>query len=195
MPCDDHRHYHRFSGAGGEFERRSADEGIGRFFGSFVNALQVAQESLAVGAPGCRFGEPDEGFHGFDLAEEGTDIAEGVVSPVMQQAGGFGGNLPLAAVEFAPAVDGGANFVDSRGWIVVVFLAGGESQFLLIVLLAGRGAFALLRFGDGGNELRVPARIDDAGGGASLFVQLPVATRVLVGAVEDRLLEEVAGHW
>ena len=81
LPCDDHRHYHGFSGAGGEFERRSADEGIGRF----VDALQVAQEPLAVDAPGCRFGEPDEGFHGFDLAEEEADIAEWMVSPVVQE--------------------------------------------------------------------------------------------------------------
>jgi len=46
----------------------------------------------AAGLPswGADFGEPDGGFDGFDLAEEGADAAELVAAPVLEEAGGFG---------------------------------------------------------------------------------------------------------
>ena len=64
----------------------------------------MIQELLTPNQVGCNFGAPDNGFCGFDLAEERTDVAELVMSPVLQQACCLRGNLPLADRELPPSV-------------------------------------------------------------------------------------------
>ena len=58
-------------------------------------------------------GQPDHGFDGFDLAEKGAGAGEGVGAPVLEQALGGGGDLPLRGVwQPAPGVHVLADFVD-----------------------------------------------------------------------------------
>ena len=40
-------------------------------------------------------GQPDRGFDGLDLTEEGTDAAEVVMPPMLEQASGFRRDLPV----------------------------------------------------------------------------------------------------
>ena len=48
-------------------------------------------------APGGYLGQPDHGLHRLDLTEEWTDVAELVVAPMVEQAGGLRCNPPLGA--------------------------------------------------------------------------------------------------
>ena len=48
-------------------------------------------------------GQPDGGLDGLDLAEERPDVAERVVTPVFQQAGGLGSDLPAGFGQLPPA--------------------------------------------------------------------------------------------
>ena len=60
-------------------------------------------------------GQPDGGFDRFDLAEERADVAELVMPPVLEQARGFGRDLPVVRIRpAAPLVDVVAELVDDR---------------------------------------------------------------------------------
>ena len=65
-------------------------------------------EARFAGRPGMRgdLGEPDGGFHRLHLAEEGPDVAELVLPPMLQQTGGFRRDLPLMGMRpAAPLID------------------------------------------------------------------------------------------
>ena len=88
----------------------------------------MVQECLAGFAHfGGNFGEPDGGFDGLDLTEEGADGLEVVVTPVLEEAGGFAGDEPIGGIgEIAPLADLEAQFVDDGG-VGVLLLFGGEA--------------------------------------------------------------------
>ena len=67
------------------FKRETHQFGIG----VLVGGGQVVEESLAALRLGRDLGQPDGGFHRFDLAEERADAAELVMPPVLEQAGRF----------------------------------------------------------------------------------------------------------
>ena len=94
LPRDQHRHYRRLAGAGGEFECQPREAGVGLV----VRLLQPLDElpPVASGA-GSYLGQPDHGLHRLDLAEEWTDVAELVMAPMMEQASGLRCNPPLGA--------------------------------------------------------------------------------------------------
>ena len=57
-------------------------------------------------------GEPDQGLDRFQLAEEGPDVAEGVMAPVAQQPSCFRGHPPSGFGLVAPFPDRSAHPVD-----------------------------------------------------------------------------------
>ena len=110
------------------------------------------EEFLAV-VPGFRrhFGQPDGGFNGFDLAEEGADAIELVTALVLQQTHGFRRRLPIAGVgDHAPFIDLIAQIVDEAGLGVLLFFGGEvvafvEDEFFLRGLGMGDMNFASRR--------------------------------------------------
>ena len=86
---------------------------------SALGVAQIFQEGFAVRCFQSNFGEPDGGFHGFDLAEEGPDGVEVVMPPVLEKAGGFGYDLPIAWIlAIAPQLHVVAQLLDD----VVLFV-------------------------------------------------------------------------
>ncbi len=135
---------------------------------------------------GRDFGKPDGDFGGFDLAEEGANAGKVVMTPVVEEAGGFGGDVPVGAVgEGAPGVDLGADFLNDGGWVVGLAVTGeacavSEGEGFLIGL-----GFLFAGAWDGRDVAGVAAGFDDLVGGLAGFVEFPVAGWVLVGGVED----------
>ena len=146
---------------------------------------------------GADLGQPDRGFHRLDLAEKRTDAAELVMPPVLQQARGFWCDAPVVgALDAAPLVHLLADGVDhGRGFFVFLGL-GGKSG---IVVEQKRGlcrlALALLGLGDGGDELCPTASLKNLLGRLALRIELPVTRRVVVGRIEDGVLEELVVHY
>ena len=142
---------------------------------------------------GRDLGQPDGGFHRLDLAEKGADGLKGVVSPVLEQPGGFRGNLPGGGVRpAAPGIDLAAQVVDDRDGIVLLTALGEgvvHKELLLHAL-----ALVLLRLGDGDHELGDAAGWDGLLGRLPLVVQFPVLGRVGVGGVEDGVGKESIIH-
>lgn len=69
----------------------------------------------------CDFGEPDDRLDSLDLTEEGTDVFELVVPPVLQEAGGLRSHVPMSWVsDGTPAVDLNAQLIND--WARVVLL-------------------------------------------------------------------------
>lgn len=143
LPGDQHGHHRGLAAAGGhlhgEAEQFRVRLGVG--------ALDMVHELAAADAEGGgNLGEPDHGLDGFDLAEEGFLVDELVGAPVLQQAGGGRGDLPLVWVgQVSPGIHELADFVDDgRG---VVFDLGGRQVVLVLqyktALLGRRGPAAL----------------------------------------------------
>src|SRR5680860_1534831 len=112
-----------------------------------------------------------------------------MVTPVLQQARGFRGDTPVVGVgKSPPLVDFSAQGVHEGG--VVVFLLFGRNPQSLTEghsdLLPT--ALAFLRLGDRGDELSPAALSDDLLGRLAGVVQLPMAVRVLIGRIENRVL-------
>ncbi|MDV7397314.1 hypothetical protein RZS08_38290, partial [Arthrospira platensis SPKY1] len=139
------------------------------------------------------FGEPDGGFDRFDLTEERARVAERVLSPVLEQTGGFRGDLLLAGRQGTPGVHVLAHDVDDGRDVVLLgrrreSLAFGEDHRVL-----ARGGLALFRLGNGRDELGAPAVLDDPLGRLAGRVQFPMAAWVFVGGIEDGAGEEGIG--
>ena len=147
LPRDEHGHDGGLARAGGQLQREAHEFGIG----VLVGVRQVVEQSLAALGLGRDFGQPDGGFDGFHLAEERADAAELVVPPVLEQAGGFRGDLPLARIgQGTPSVHVAAHLVDDGGGIVLLLL-GREALALVedhLVLLA-RAFFRFFGLGMG----------------------------------------------
>jgi hypothetical protein len=64
-----------------------------------VGVGEAIEKAFTAGADvGGDFGEPNNGFDSFDLAEKGADAAEVVGAPVLEEAGGFGSDLPVIGI-------------------------------------------------------------------------------------------------
>ncbi len=110
--------------------------------------------------------------------KNGRDTAEAVMAPMLEQASGFGTDLPLTRREATPGVDVVANLVDDR-CLLVLLLLGRErrvpdDQFALPCL-------PLLRMRDRRDELRAPAVFENRIRRLPLRVKLPVLARLPYG--------------
>jgi len=127
--------------------------------------------------------EPDGGFHRFHLAEEGPDVAELVLSPVLQQAGCLGRDLPLMGLrQTAPLVHLLPHGVD-HGCRLFILLGrcGQPFAFVENKLLLGVGSCALPGAGNGCDKLGAAAAVENPLGGLTLLIQLPMPRRVGIG--------------
>ena len=144
---------------------------------------------------GRDLGQPDGGFDRFDLAEERADAAELVMSPVLKQPRGFRRDLPLIGIgQGAPCIHMAAHFVDDRGGVVLLLLGRKTLAFVEDELLLLRARLALLRLWDRRDELRTAARFDDLLRRLPSVIKLPMPRRVLVGRVQDWMIEEGVRH-
>ena len=98
LPGDEHGHDRRFAGAGRHF---AAHPFPGAVIAGYRDALPVVGRTLH---------PPDQGFHGFQLAEVERQVAGGAVLPMFQQAAGDGGDARI--VGGAPFRNPLANRVD-----------------------------------------------------------------------------------
>ena len=122
--------------------------------GVVVGIGEMFEETFARFAGfGNDLGEPDERLDSFDLAEERPDGFEFVVTPVLEKARGFRGDLPFVGVRpVAPLVDVDAEFVDDGRGIVLLLLSGEAFAFVEDDLLLVGLALALTRLGDRGDR-------------------------------------------
>ena len=135
-------------------------------------------------------GAPLPGFH---LTKKRAVAAEWVVSPVLEQAHCFRADLPLGGVGPGPPhIHVLAHFIDDGGRIVLLFL-GGEALPLVehhLGLLPSLFLLPLLRLWNRRDELGPPPSVQDLLSRLPLGVQLPVPLWVLVGRVQDGVVEE-----
>jgi len=89
---------------------------------------------------------------GFDLTEERPDAVEPVMPPVLQQAGGFGRDLPAIWIgDPSPLIYLMTQFIDDGGGVVLLLLGGKPLAFVEDqLLLLGRSLtfFGLWNRGD-----------------------------------------------
>jgi len=191
LPRDDHGHDRRLARAGGQLERKSRQLRVG----VLVGIVQVLQKALGGPVVGGDFGEPDQRFHRFDLAEEGAVAVERIVAPVLEQARRLGRHAPQRRIlDGAPPVDALAQVVDDRRRVVLLSFRREAGAFVEDNRhLAGR-RLALARLGNGRDELCPAATLDDLLRRLALLVEFPVAVRVVVRRVQDGLFEELILH-
>lgn len=144
----------------------------------------------------CNLCQPYRGLDGFDLTEERPNAAELVVPPVLEQPSRLRGHMPLLGVrQRTPDVDALPQFVDDRRRVVLLLL--GRKALALIehnVALSWR-LLPLLRFRDRRDEFGTATPLADVPGGLTGRVEFPMSNGILVGRVEDRLLEEPIVHF
>ena len=117
LPGDQHGHDGRLAGAGGEFQRQSGKSRIGLF----VGGVQVFEEPLSgVAEARCDFGQPDDGFRGFDLAEEGAEAVRLAGAPVLEEVGRFRRDAPLFLRECPPVADVMADALNDLRQVVLL---------------------------------------------------------------------------
>ena len=117
LPGDQHRHNRGFSRACGQLQSEAHEFRVG----IIVGIREVVQKAFP-GLP-CLWrdlGQPNDSFHRLHLAEEGPDIAELVMSPMLEQASRLRGDLPLVWMQSAPLVHMLAQFIDDRGGIILL---------------------------------------------------------------------------
>ena len=189
LPCNEHGHDRRLSGAGRELEGEPGEARVRLL----VRGREEVEEAAPLSAETWRhFGEPDHSLHRLGLAEEGPDAAEAVAAPVSEKSGRLGGHAPFAGVRNRPPrVDPAAEVVDDLHQIVL--LARGL-QRLGHRVKDDLALAPLLRLGDRGDEGCGAAMVDEPTRRLAALIELPVSCRVLVGRVEDRALEELGVH-
>ena len=146
-------------------------------------------------------GQPDRGLRRFDLAEEGPDVAEAVplasrarsvAAPVPEEPGRLRSHAPPARVRNRPPrIDPAAQLVDDLHQLVLLTL---RLKCLRRLVEDQRTLAPLLRLRDWRDERDAPATVEDAARGLAGLVEFPVPRRVLVGGVEDRVVEEAVAH-
>jgi len=137
-------------------------------------------------------GEPDGGFNRLHLAEEGPDVAELVLPPMLQQAGRFGCDLPLIGMrQAAPLIDLLPHGID-HGCCTFILLGRRGQPFAFVEheLLLCVGAFALPGLGNRRDKLGAATALDNLLCRLPLVIKLPVSCRVGIGRVQDRMVEE-----
>jgi hypothetical protein len=191
LPGDEHGHDGGFAGTGGELERETQEFGVG----VVVGGGQMFEQSLAGRGARGDLCEPDGGLDRFHLTEERADASKRVAAPMLEQAGGFGRDLPLARVwPGAPLGDVAAHFVDDRVGVVLLLLGRQPGTFIENDILLGRRGFSFLRLGDRRDELGAATGVDDFLRRLAVGIEFPMPLGALVRRIEDRMLEERIGH-
>ena len=192
LPCDDHGHDGGLAGAGGQLQRQARQLRVGVVIG-----VGEAVEETPSDLPGLggNLSQPDGRLDSLYLAEEGLDVAEVVVSPMLEQTSGLGRDAPVVGVaQLSPLVDLTANLIHHRRDVVLLLLRGQplaliDDECLLMLIRP-----SLPGLWDGGDELRAAPVLDDLLGRLTLIIELPVLSRVVVGGVEYGLFEEAIHH-
>ena len=178
-----------FAGTGSEFQRETGEFRVG----VVVGVRQVLEEPLTgLACVRRHLRQPDRCLDRLDLTEEGSDSGELVISPVLQQTCRLRRYPPLLLRQHPPLVDLIADTVDQCG-VVVLLLFGRESLPLVEdnLLLS---IPPLPRLRNRCDELRPPSSLDNFLRRLARLVQLPVAGRVEVRRIENRLFEESVRH-
>ena len=142
------------------------------------------------------FGQPDGCLGSLDLAEEGADVLELMMPPMLEQAGRFGRDKPLVRIgERPPGVDKTTKLVDYWSWVIFLFsgredIIRAESHFRLC---CGR-FLALFRFWNRCDQVGVATGIDDDIVRLAIVVQVPVAWRIFVGRIQNWFFKEFLRH-
>ena len=181
LPRDDHGHDGRLAGAGGQLQGQTRKLRVGVVVG-VGNTVEKAPSDL----PELRrnLGQPDSRLDRLDLAEEGTDVAEVVVPPMLEQASGFRRDAPVVGVRQAsPLVDVTANLIHHLRDFVLLLLGGQPLALVKDELLLTLGYPALPGLRDRSDEVHSATGLDDPLGRLTLGVQLPVPGRGLIGRV------------
>ena len=189
LPRNEHGHDRGLAGAGRELEREPGEAGVRLL----VRRREMIEESAALVAE-CRrdLGQPDRGLRRFDLAEEGPDVVEPVVAPMLQEPSRLGSHPPPARVRNRPPrIDLTPESVDDLHQLVLLAVCLQRLRRLVEVHLA---LSALLGLRNRGDERDAAAVIEDAARGLAALVEFPVPRRVLVGGVEDGAVEEAVAH-
>jgi hypothetical protein len=192
LPGDQHGHDRGFARAGCQLQGEAQEFGIG----IFVSCCQMVEEFFA---PLCLWrdlDQPDGGFDGFYLAEEGPDAAERVIPPMLKEAGRFRRHLPVAGVgPRPPAVHKASHLVDDRGGIVLLLPRRKSFALIKKESLLGRSPFPLPRFGNGRDELGPATVLDNLLRWLPLAIEFPMPLWAIVGGVQDRVIEKGVGHF
>ena len=146
--------------------------------------------------PGSNLGKPYQGFYGFDLAEEGTVVAEFVLPPMQEQAGRLRRYSPVVGSRYVPPlVDAAANLINCRRNVVLLLL-GGQAQSLVNdkLLLSAPRPSSLPRLGNWRDELGSSPAFYDLLGRLAVFVQLPMLGGIFVWRVDYRSVKERVFH-
>ncbi len=102
LPGNDHRHDGGLAGAGGELQGQAHQFRVG----AVVGIGEVLQKPFArLAQLRGDLGQPNCGFHSFDLAKEGPNIAELVMAPMLEEALGVGRDLPVVGIRRDYATD------------------------------------------------------------------------------------------
>src|SRR5262249_15651018 len=127
LPRDEHGDDCGLAGAGGKFQSDAEELWIGLL----VSGLGIIQEFFgALALVRSYLDKPNGSFNRFDLGEKGRGGGKGVASPMLQETGGFGCDLPLIRVgQLAPLVDIPTDFVDD-GVGIVLLLRRGNAFFV-----------------------------------------------------------------
>jgi hypothetical protein len=148
----------------------------------------VVEKGFALTNLGSNFGQPDGGFHRFDLTEERPQTAEFMVPTMFQQLRRRRSDLPQVRVRLGtPHLDMTANLVDP---ILGVFLFGLRALFLRIQLETLLKFCCLFQLGNRRDEVRFSPRLDDVLRGLTALVEFPVTRGLCVGRVQNRLREK-----
>ena len=187
LPRNQHGHYSRLAGAGGELQGDAQQIRICPPVGAaqvFADALVRRRPTAADAAR--HLGKPDGCFNSFDLAEERPAPHIIVLAPVTQQVCGHRRDAALIHRQLPPGFHMAAYLVDDRHRVVFLSAAGlmlfVEGQFRLTAFLRRRNRRYVLRTPPTGNR---SAR------GPAVTIQLPMPSRRFIGRVEYGVCEEI----
>lgn len=155
-----------------------------------VGIGKMVQQALSSSLRLCRFGQPNNGFHRLHLAEERTDTAKIVVSPMLEQASRLGSDLPLVWMQSPPLVHMLAQFIDEWGGIILLRCGRNSFSFVEHHLQLSSGFFSFLWLWNRRDELSPATAFSNLLGRLSALVEFPVTSRVLVRRIEDRAIEK-----
>src|ERR1035441_3026911 len=134
LPSDEHGHDDVLAAAGGHLAGDAIQEGVGVFVGA-ANLVFDPGVALAL----RHLGEVDEGFEGFDLAEEQFLVAIGA-GPILKKLGGGAGDAGKALIaEIAPLLHPSADLVDEFVLLNAILGPLGFKIELILALLLGLG--------------------------------------------------------
>ena len=162
-----------------------------------IGPRQVFQKVLS-GFPRSwrHLGQPDDGFRCLHLAEEGANVAELVMPPMLEKARRLRRHLPVAGIwQHPPPVHMPPHLVDILGGRIILLLLGRKPlAFVEDDGLLALWALPFLRLWDRCNELRPAAALNNPLCRLSACIEFPVSSRILIGRVQDGVLKEWVGH-